>query len=209
MNGLASSLVERRPVTSEQLHAARAFAVEELVALAGDHGWRPDRIPGMDWSSRQTVDHVCNTLAFYCNHAVLAARDHEPRIRSLGDASLTDKELARSVNAWVALLDLVLRSSEEDLLAWHPLGLTDVEGFLALACNELVVHTYDVARAHGTQLNLDQELCERLLRRLFPDVRIEADEAAAELLLWANGRLSTENRAQREGWRSHPAPLDL
>lgn len=162
----------------------------------------------MDWSSRQTVDHLCNTVAFYCNHAVLAARGHEPRIRSLGDTGLTDRELARSVTAWGALLDVVLRSSDQDFVAWHPMGLADAEGFLALACNELVVHTCDVARAHGVQLDLDQELCERLLWRLFPEVRPEAAEATPELLLWANGRLSTETREQRKEWRSHPAPLD-
>jgi hypothetical protein len=162
----------------------------------------------MDWSSRQTVDHLCNTIAFYCNHAVLVARDHEPRIRSLGDARLADRELAQTVNAWVALLGVVLRSSDQDLAAWHPLGLADTEGFLALACNELVVHTCDVARAHGVQLDLDQELCERILLRLFPEIRVQASEAAPELLLWANGRLSTETRSQREEWRSHPAPLD-
>ena len=70
-------------------------------------------------------------------------------MRSPGEAHLTDPELAAATSAWALVLDAVLHSAPTDLPAWHPLGLTDAEGFLALACNELLVHADDVARAHG------------------------------------------------------------
>jgi hypothetical protein len=200
--------MERTPVTFADLDSAARWCCTTL-SVGPRAQWSAVRVPGMEWTSREVVDHLCNTLAFYANHVVLAARHHQPRIRSLGEADLSDADVASTVTAWVRLLAAALRAAPADLLAWHPLGLTDGEGFLALACNELVIHASDVARAHEAHPAADSGLCGRLLQRLFPAARQQADEEPWQVLLWANGRPSTTVRQPQASWRSHPQPLDV
>lgn len=199
--------MERQPITFADLEHASGCCLSVLTTTAGN-GWSADLVSGMDWTSRQVVDHLCNTLAFYTNHVVTSAQQHQPRIRSLGEAELSDAELARTVPAWVRLLGAALRDAEPGAAAWHPLGMTDEEGFLALACNELVIHASDVARAHGAEPEVDEDFCRRLLDRLFPLAAPPADEEAWQVLLWANGRPSVTGRLPQKSWRSHPRPLD-
>lgn len=199
--------VERQPITCDDLERLGEQAVLVLEALATPSGWNGDVVPGLDWTSRTVVDHLCNTLAFYANHAVTRATEHQPRIRSLGDADLEDADLARSLAAWVLLLSTVLRSLEPTARGWHRLGMADPEGFAALACNEIVIHTDDVARAHSTSFQPEPELSERLLARLFPDVANELRAQPEDLLRWANGRSDLPGRPRRSNWQSHPAPL--
>lgn len=199
--------MEREAITFADLEYASGWSLSQLTANAGS-GWSAARVPGMDWTSRQVVDHLCNTLAFYANHVVMAAQQHQPRIRSLGEAGLSDAELAWTVPVWVRLLAVALRDADHGALAWHPLGLTDKEGFQALACNELVIHASDVARAHGAEPVADGDFCRRLLARLFPLTAPAAEEEPWQVLLWANGRPSLTARPPQKSWRSHPRPLD-
>ena len=166
-------------------------------------------MPELEWTSREVVDHLCNTLAFYANHVAMAAKQHHPRIRCLGEGDLSDGDLASTVTAWVRVLTATLQVAPDDLLAWHPLGLTDTEGFLALACNELLIYASDVASAHGARPAVeDGELCGRLLQRLFPSAQPDEGEDPWQVLLWANGRHSATERQLQAVWRSHPQPLD-
>ncbi|MCU1492463.1 MAG: hypothetical protein JWO62_227 [Acidimicrobiaceae bacterium] len=151
---------------------------------------------------------MANTLAFYANHVATQSNAHRPRIRSLGDDDLSDLELATSLKAWTVILRDVLAAAPSGMRAWHPAGMTDREGFLALALDELLVHGNDVAKAHGEALEPDPGLCERLLARLFPHVKgVAPDETAWELLLWANGRTVNSFRPLLESWHSHPSPF--
>jgi hypothetical protein len=121
---------------------------------------------------------------------------------------LSDVELAHSLAAWVRLLSTVLRASPAGMRGWHPLGMVDAEGFAALACNELVIHTDDVARAHRRTFDVSPDVSHRLLVRLFPDVAPDPPVPSADLLRWANGRCDLGSRPRRSEWRSYPAPHD-
>lgn len=196
--------MERAHVTFADLEYALEWC---SAALPAESSWGPTLVPGMEWTSRQVVDHLCNTLAFYANHVVMAATEHQPRIRSLGESDLSDAALAATVAAWVKLLGAALRAAPDGLLAWHPLGQADKEDFLALACNELVIHASDVARAHGPGPEADADFSDRLLQRLFPSAARAIDEEPWQVLLWANGRPSTTRREPQDAWSSHPQPL--
>ena len=198
--------MERSPITLADLESAGEWCCSTLAT--GGVEWSTARVPGMEWTSREVVDHLCNTLAFYANHVVMAAQRHQPRIRSVGEDDLCDADLASTVTAWVRLLSAAVQAAPDDVLAWHPLGMADMEGFLALACNELVIHASDVARARGADPAVeDHEFCRRLLERLFPLAAPAADEEAWQVLLWANGRPSLTGRPPQKSWRSHPSPL--
>lgn len=200
--------MHRSPLTQADLDDAGLWCLGVIPPPGAGIGWTLTRVPGMEWTSRQVVDHLCNTLAFYANHVVMQAGEHQPRIRTLGENDLSDRDLSKTVGAWVRLLGDALRAAPDDLLAWHPRGLTDVEGFLALACNELVVHASDVARAHAeSPAPPTPDFCRRLLARLFPVSPLEPREDPWQVLLWANGRPSRAQRPAQASWMSHPQPL--
>lgn len=196
--------MKRPRITCDDLEVVGQQAVAALVSMATPAGWDRAPVPGMDWDSRTVVDHLCNTLAFYANHAVTAATEHQPRIRSMGDQDLSDVDLSRSLLTWVHLLSTVLRASPSGSRGWHRLGMADAEGFAALACNELVIHTDDVARAHGRSFEVSPDLGSGLLGRLFPDVEPDESVPSTDLVRWANGRRDLPGRARRVDWRSFP-----
>jgi hypothetical protein len=75
-----------------------------------------------------------------------------------------------------------------------------------MACDELLVHGDDAARALGLRLQPAPELAARVLARLFPWHSTQLDPWQA--LLWANGRVDLPGREHQRGWRWHVAPLD-
>ena len=51
---------------------------------------------------------------------------------------------------------------------FHPAGPADPSGFAGMACDEILVHTYDAGTGLEESFSLDPRLARRLLRRLFP-----------------------------------------
>ena len=74
-----------------------------------------------------------------------------------------------------------------------------------MACDEMLIHTDDAARALGHRFRPPDDLASAVLQRLFPWVH--GDEDAWELLCWANGRIALEARERHERWAWHCAPL--
>lgn len=76
--------------------------------------------------------------------------------------------------------------------AFHHSGMHDRQGFAALACLELLVHTADAAEGLGLAVEPPESLARAILRELF-----EANEGQADPwteLLWATGRLILPGR---------------
>jgi hypothetical protein len=88
------------------------------------------------------------------------------------------------------------------------MGMADTNGFLAMGCDEILVHEWDAVRGLGDELTPPADLAERVLRRLFPWT--PTDETPWPTLLWANGRAELPSR-ERLGpdWAWHCAPLDV
>ncbi|PXY28322.1 hypothetical protein BAY60_11510 [Prauserella muralis] len=158
----------------------------------------------MEWTTRQVVAHIANTLLWYAFD--FAAGDTE---LSTADVAVRDDaepaELVRTVSASVRLLAALVQTAEGDRRGWHPRGRADASGFAAMACDELLVHTDDVARAAGVPFAPPPELAEATLRRLFPWA--PADGEPWPNLLWANGRIALPDRPRLETWTWHCAPL--
>lgn len=81
-------------------------------------------------------------------------------------------------------------------LAWH-WGPTDPGGFVALGCNEVLVHGYDMACGLGIAWRPPAPLAAAVLARLFRDA---PDGDPAEVLLWCTGRLPLEPLPRRTAW---------
>jgi hypothetical protein len=84
--------------------------------------------------------------------------------------------------------------------------MADGEGFIAIGCNEMLVHADDLARGFGLPWQPPSGLCQRILARLFPWA--PAGEGAWSTLRWANGRTALPSHPRLEpDWAWQSAPL--
>ena len=190
-------------VSPEDVRAAAAVCREALSDVM-DLDWS-GRAGELDWSCRQTLEHIPNAQIFYASHLALAAKEMLPRARG-GEDQLTVAELLLSVEVNAAVLEHVLRAAPASARAYHPAGMADPSGFAAMGCDEILIHTADIAAGFEIDFKPPVDLCGRVLARLFPWAPI--DVGHWESLLWANGRIALVGvGGQDQNWRWHCAPL--
>jgi hypothetical protein len=190
-------------VTPDDLLAAARVCVDAL-APAVDLDWS---VPAGDLepTCRDTVDHIVSTQTFYATQLANQAPIRIPKLRKHDpDASLQD--MLALVPAAAAILAAVARSAPPGARAFHPAGMADAEGFLAMGCDEILVHTGDIAGALGVGYEPPAALCAAVVARLFPWA--PTDTEPWPMLWWANGRAPLGDRARLEpDWYWHCAPL--
>jgi hypothetical protein len=145
----------------------------------------------LEWSCRRTLDHIVDSLMLYA--ASLASRATgrlSPPRNGNPDASV--EELLTSLGAAAAIVAEVARAAPPGTRAFHPAGMADVSGWLALACEEILLHTDDIAQGLGLRFRPPEELAARIRARIFPWAPADLDPWAA--LRWAAGRAALPNR---------------
>ena len=167
-----------------------AVAMALAAALAGvedvDDAERFDRrLADSEWTARRTIDHLADALTLY---SVYVASRATGRLQPLRDGRPTASldELLGDVRHAAAILRRLLDAMDPTERAFHPAGPADRSGWAAMACDELIVHGVEIATAVGAPFTPDEEVVERVLRRLFPWAPHTG--TAIERLLWANGR---------------------
>ena len=89
----------------------------------------------------------------------------------------TQTELVRSiVPAAHGLANTAVASPPA--LAYHNTGMTDAEGYLAVGCGEVLVHTWDVCRGLAVEFPGSDELSAAVLARTFPWVEAQPNDGA-------------------------------
>lgn len=160
----------------------------------------------LDWDCRRTMDHVADALLLYAAHLATRARERLRPLRN-GDPDARPEEAFEAVTSAAALLVEVVASAPREVRAFHPAGMADRSGFIAMGCDEILVHTADVAAGLGVPFEPPPALAEHVLRRLFPWAPDDVDPW--EGLLWANGRLELPGHGRLgPDWYWYPAPLD-
>lgn len=195
----------REPVTGDDLRAS-AVAVNDLVHRAGNGADWGTRAGGLEWSCRRTLDHLPDTLLFYASHLARRASGPLPFIRD-GDPHRSPTELAEAARSTAAVLAEVAAAAPPGVRAFHPAGMADTEGFLAMAADELLIHGADIAEGLGLPFEEPHDLAVRIRDRLFPWA--PTDVAPWDALRWANGRTALVEHAQLPpDWYWHCAPLE-
>ena len=190
-------------VGPENVRAAAAVCREALSDLV-DLDWS---VPAgeLDWSCRQTLEHIPNTQLYYASHLALAAKERLPRALG-GEDQLTVAELLLLVEVNGAILEHVIRAAPASTRAFHTAGMADPSGFAAMGCDEILIHTADIAASFEVDFQPPEDLCGRVLARLFPWA--PTDVGHWDSLRWANGRIALPGSGpQDENWRWHCAPL--
>jgi hypothetical protein len=207
-------------ITADDLRDALAAAAASLESVV-DQDWHvPAR--DSDWDCWETIDHVADDLFAY---AVQLGPRPTPKDGYLGFAYTIKHEGGPALSVWTdpakgtagaigvltaagALLAAMVQVSPPELRAFHPFGLADPEGWAAIGIVELIVHMRDVADALGATWQPDEDLCARILARVFAPLELPSGGTAWEQLLWATGRASWDGAPKRDQWRWWCAPLD-
>ncbi|MFJ8431645.1 maleylpyruvate isomerase N-terminal domain-containing protein [Kitasatospora sp. NPDC094019] len=203
------------PVTPDDLAAVLRLATDTLRAAPADADWsRP--AGGVDWDCWSTVEHLADDLLAY---AAQLGPEEPPRDRYVpfvtrrpfpgGPNNFVLAERAGGPAALVEVLEAggglmvsIARTRGPGVRAFHPWGLADPAGFVAMSLVETLVHLHDVAEGLGLPWEPPAGVCARTLARLFPDVRPDA-AGPWPTLLWATGRADLPGRPRRTGWRWH------
>ncbi|MCI0632843.1 MAG: hypothetical protein L0206_02850 [Actinobacteria bacterium] len=169
-----------------------------------DDDW--DRPAGeLEWSCRTTLTHILAALLYYSIN--LATRSTELRNSGQADPSLPVAELLDALEGRAAVLAEVCDAAPPGARGAHDWGMPDASGFAALACNEMLVHTSDIAFGLGVSFDPPRDTCARVLARLFPWA--PRDAGTLEVYRWANGRAPLGQRPRLDpSWIAHPSPLE-
>ena len=175
--------LDRRVRPDDVLRAA-AVATSALEPHV-DADWSV-RAGRLEWSVETTVVHVLGALTK--ESLYLASRSN--RFIAVGLVKFRDAtptELVASLVPAAQALANVARSTPHRVLAYHATGMTDAEGYLAMGCAEVLLHTWDACGGLGVEFEGPSDLSSAVLARTFPWVEVE--ERPWETLLWAFGRV--------------------
>ncbi|MBG0562887.1 maleylpyruvate isomerase N-terminal domain-containing protein [Actinoplanes aureus] len=203
------------PVTSADVRLATDLAITALEPAA-DRDWQ---VPAGDltWTVWETVEHIADDLFAYAGQVAArrpALKAYVPfgyRRRPDGPALTVYAQpdagvagLLDVLDASGGLLAAQVQVAPRQARAFHPMGVADPEGFAAMGVVEVLAHTHDVAAGLGLPWNPPDDLCDRVLWRIFPQAPLDGWAA----LLWATGRAELPGRPRQREWRWYAAPRE-
>ena len=195
-------------VTTPKLEPGRlleaAHLAQRTLAPAVERDWSVSAA-GLEWDCRTTLDHMVSAPLFHATNLALRSTEVQRGVRTR-DPSASIADLVRVLEYSAAILARVAEAAPREARGSHPAGMADAEGFVAMSCNELLVHTHDIASALGLAYEPPLGLAEVVLRRLFPWAPPGAPVWPS--LLWATGRGVLPGRGPGSSdWMAHCAPL--
>ena len=190
---------ERSPVTSDDLRGAASLVAGSIRRLDPDL-WEKLAY-GLEWTRSHTVAHIADALDFYSG--VLASQVQEnPGSVGLHYREDSVEAAAGQIQFSAGVLAFVAEATTAGVTVYHPSGMADAEGFLGMGCVETLLHGYDSVAGTETEFDPDDELCKRILGRLFPWA--PQDTSGWLTLLWATGRGELDGQDfLGETWRWH------
>ena len=188
---------------ADGLIAVADHCVDTLLPLAA-RDWNLTAA-NTEWTCRAVLEHVAS-LAYAPILATRALDWVEPVFEVRTDATI--EELLSSARITAVILAEVARAAPPHARAYHPCGMADPAGFVAMMATELVLHTADVTTALGAAYRPDDATLRSLLDRLFPWWPTDEDPWSA--LQWASGRGGPLGGRSNLGdrWSWHCAPLE-
>ncbi|MFI6513543.1 maleylpyruvate isomerase N-terminal domain-containing protein [Streptosporangium sp. NPDC050855] len=195
------SFADPVPTAIEPWPGLLSAVVDDCLAVlleGADQDWSR-RAGDLDWTCRQTLDHLALGLVGYAG--LLIARPHDRYITLFAslDADAPVPACLEGLGIATSLLGTTVRDTAADARAWHPWGHSDATGFAAMGIVELAVHTYDITRTLGLPWTPAAEPSAAVLTRLFPDAPSGHDPSAT--LLWCTGRVVLPGLPRRTRWQ--------
>ncbi|WP_189861258.1 DinB family protein [Streptomyces poonensis] len=173
-------------------------ALLEAAEGADDRDWSR-RAHGLDWTCRQTLDHLALGLTGYAGLLIARPTDRYITLFASLDPQAPVPDCLEGLRIAAALLTSTVRDTAAEVRAWHPWGHSDAAGFAAMGITELTLHTYDITRALGPAWSPPDALAAAVLTRLFPDAPV--GHGPSDTLLWSTGRTALPGLPRRTEWR--------
>jgi hypothetical protein len=192
----------REPVTRQVLSAAVEFSTVMLGA-AIDADWSV-KAGYLEWDCRTTLDHIADALGIYAGRLATLASGPQHKFRN-GDASAEPADLIVAVQIGAALLSAATIAAPADGCAWHRMGTADLEGCLAMGCEEVLGHSYDIAPGLGIDFAVPDEIAGPVVDRLFPWAPVDC--SPWEALLWCSNPIVLPGKGTIGNWGWWSAPL--
>lgn len=183
---------------------AAADLVSAVLREHVDDDWtRP--AGSLDWDIRSTVEHVASGVWKYALYLSSGA-SRFVALETSAFADATSDDLLWALHSTAASLAATAAGAPAGARGFHVDGMADAEGFLSMGCTEIPAHGADAAAGLGLDFAPDEDLCRRVVTRLFPWAPAETD--GWETLLWATGRGALPGQSPvGDCWMWHPAPL--
>jgi uncharacterized protein (TIGR03083 family) len=153
---------------------------------------------GLEWSVDRTIAHMTAAPAKYAFY--LSSRSTRyVAVRVWPEADATRQERLDDIEACAAALAGVAATAPEDAVGFHVTGMRNAEQFLAMACYELLIHTYDVTCGLGLPYEPPEDLCQLVIEHCHPGH--DEQRPGWPFLVWLSGRL----HPAAAGWGEPPA----
>ena len=188
-------MTERLTILREAVEAAAAAAVAALQPGI-DADWSV-RAGSLEWTVDRTIAHMTGAPAKYALYLSSGSTRYiAVGVRTLDDA--TRQERLEAIEGCAAALSGVAATAPGDAVGFHVTGMRTAEQFLALACYELLVHTYDVTSGLGLPYKPPEELCRLVTEHCYPGQHER--RPVWPFLLWLSGR----SHPAASGWSQPP-----
>jgi hypothetical protein len=189
------------PSASDVLAAVGAAAA--LLRSGADRPWSVIE-PELGQTLSEVVAHQTQACLWYAVD-LSAAGGESPNLEVRASAAGSPHDQIDDLGTAGRLLAAAVTMAPSAARGYHPFGQADAAGFAAMGCDEVLIHTADVAAHLGLDFAPDADLAARVASRLFPWAPSDVDPWDA--LRWANGRMALPGRPRLTRWRWHCAPL--
>ncbi|AWS48106.1 maleylpyruvate isomerase family mycothiol-dependent enzyme [Streptosporangium sp. 'caverna'] len=193
-------------VTADDVDTAISHVVATL-SPATDGDWS---VPAgtLEWSCRDTADHIGDCLMSYAGQLVAQPTDRYVRFMAGAEKEASPAQVLEFAETGARILAATVRTTPPHARAYHPTGMADPEGFAAMGCVEALLHGQDIAQGLGLPFDPPREVCTRVLARMFPQAAVDLGAIDPwHALLWSTGRIELPDRPRPQRWRWHGAPL--
>ncbi|MCA2227209.1 hypothetical protein [Nonomuraea aurantiaca] len=176
-----------------------AAAVSTMILEEGAERDWSHNASGLDWTCRNTLDHVVLGVVGYAGLLIARPADRYITLFASLDPQAAICECLEGVGIAATILGSAVRDADDQVRAWHPWGHSDGPGFAAMGVVELLMHTADIARGLGLDWRPPEHLCTPVVRRLFPEA--PSGHNPADTLLWCTGRAALPGHGRRSRWQ--------
>lgn len=155
----------RVPVSPDDIRVCASISSEALQQVSGA-SWDKEP-PEMTWTRKNTASHFIGALQFYATQLASGSPDFVPTLRQ-DNAAIELKDLPGLVTSGSAILARVAEGSPPGTRGFYGAGSPDAEGYLYMGCAEIILHTWDIVSGTPVNLTPADDMCDRIVRRLFP-----------------------------------------
>lgn len=151
----------------------------------------------LEWSVDQTIAHMTGAPAKYAFY--LSSRSTRYVAVTVSPVpGATRQERLEAIEGCAAALAGVAAAAPPGAFGFHISGMRTAQQFLVMACEELLVHAYDVTRGLGLPYEPPGELSRLVIEHAHPGQ--DDQRPVWPLLLWLNGR----RHPAATGWGQAP-----